>query len=302
MIGVERETKEAIVNEVKQCLNEKKYSTNSQLFADVSIRLRKKGWLSLGKGAKAIGGCDIIRKVWKEYCNRDEYWNNVYTEASKVFKRASLKEIKRLKHQVQKMFENLQSISVDDFLNAMVLTGLSEDVVRDIKTKILARKNKNVKKRSSFENKSDFVNGAKSIENRVSFLEESYVNIIHKLDKIYDEIYQEKQQKEFGEHTNRDEIDWLRKLNSAIVNQIQQEIKSLINVFNVKSVELEESIQAVNNIATMFCERQIDVWRSVIKEINSTSSKEQMHKTPASMPKLSVHKDDTSPFENAGMI
>lgn len=267
-MNVSAEKRKLVVEEIKNTLRKKNYVTSAQMFADVALELRKKGICFHGK---SIGGTDVIKKIWEEHCRKDYYWRAVNARAKEKFTNYIGKDTKQLRKKVEEIFAPLKSVTTKDFLAAMVKTGLSEDTVREIKKKIF--ETVTVKKP-----KSSFVSGAAALEEKIQNLEKQLTENVSRVTALAGQLEEiEKAIRNFEQETDN------------MKSLVKTAWRSLADV----AVRQKEG-DCVEDALALFCQRQAEVWKRLHEDLTTVGR--------TKLPKLAVHKDDTSPFYNAGSI
>lgn len=247
-MSVSAEKKKAIVLEVKKALRKKSYTTRAQMFADIALQLRKKGVLVKGK---SIGGTDTIRKIWEEYCSRDFYWNTVNTKVNKNLVNYIGREASEAKKKAEEFFALRKNITTDDFLTAIAITGLSEDVVREIKRKKTCELTTVRKKPSG-----SLATEAAIIEEKICNLEKLINENASRLAALAAQM--EKEIKRFKEdlHAVQIEVDNAKALSKAAWRLMTEEMVQLR-----KDNQLKDALN-------LFCRYQTEAWKKLYEELS----------------------------------
>ncbi|WP_353928727.1 hypothetical protein [Desulfofundulus kuznetsovii] len=306
-----------IIDEVKSAIQKRgKYVTVAQMFASVALNLRKKGIRIRGKKA---GGMDTIRKIWHDYCLKDRYWAHTYskivTEAKTFVGLHNDPEVLVLKERVREMLAPLKNITTEDILVAIVETGLSEKVIAKIR-KELRRTKSNAETCDRHDSEDSFGKAATTIEKEIRYLKEKVQHLEANMLFIRETV-QDISIATTGLETYKAIVDVIQQQQVfRRLEELEEKFKE-VDYFNKKFSQLEEILPGIINKSNQIDEVSarlaaleqayekvsgaLNGVEVVVRELHRVWSQ---NRTSSDRPVrcLSVHKDDTSPFHNAGMI
>jgi hypothetical protein len=193
----------------------------------------------------------MAQLLFKRYCLKDHYWAHIYSEIVKGTKTFTSphnrREVLVLKERIREILAPLDDVTTEDILAAIVETGLSGDVVKDIMKELHKTKTHQHSKNSFAKVAAVVEKEVLQLGKKVQYIDKQIVELRNLIETVRKEANKQQQDNlsaylaaVIGASERISIIEKVLKTHETTINTIQQQLAAKFN-------QLEESLPDIIN-------------------------------------------------------